>query len=484
MPEAIVQLDPILDLQQIVGTDHVLTKETSDSPYLRDWTGDFVSTPRCVVRPASTEEVAAVVRCAYEHSLSVVTQGGNTGLVGGTHTLDPETSIILNTGRLNRIRRIDETNFSIEVEAGCILQSVQEYVAEYDLNLPISFGAQGSAQIGGVVSSNAGGLNVLKFGMTRDMVLGLEVVLPNGDILNTLSHLRKDNRGLDLKQIFVGTEGTLGVITAVSLKLFPQTHQRETALVAVANLPAAIDFFTLARRHCSDLLTAFELISRPCIDLALAYSSDLRDPLQESYDHYILFELAASGPIELRPILDSLLEKTMEDGRVLDGTLAENDRQRNELWQMREAMVEAQAHAGRHMRSDVSVAVSQIPEFISEAEKLFASVAGDWQTLVYGHIGDGNIHFNALPPISLNEAGILEKIPHLHAALYALVDQFNGSLSAEHGIGRTRKEYMISREQPIALRLSNCIKALIDPEYILNKGCLFSQGDAPEKSKA
>lgn len=468
------QISPhVAGLMEIVGARYVMTQETSGSPYLRDWSGDYVSSPLCVVTPASTDEVANVVRYCATHQIAVVPQGGNTGLVGGCYTTDDQSTVILNTKRLNRIRNLDGENYTIEVEAGCILQDVQDAAAALNRLFAVSFGAQGSAQVGGAIATNAGGLNVLRYGMVRDMILGLEVVLPDGRVLDCQSTLRKDNRGPDLKQLFVGSEGTFGIVTAATFKLFPYPTHKETALLALESVDDVVKLYGLAREHSADLLSAFELVPRACMDLALDHQSGLRDPLDDTYEVYVLMDLAASGPLDLRSLLESLLETAMAHGLVLDGALAESVAQSEAMWAIREAMVEAQAAKGRHLRTDISVPVTALPEFITKAHKAVRQTAADWTPIAYGHIGDGNVHFNVLPPKSAADEVIQEKIPELLRAIYRVLDQFHGSISAEHGIGRSRKAEFEQRLDAPTRNLGRKFKLMMDPDGIMNDGCLF-----------
>ncbi|OSP55964.1 FAD-binding oxidoreductase [Pseudoruegeria sp. SK021] len=468
------------DLSRILGAAHVLSDPKDVAPYLTDWTGDYRSESCLVLRPGSTDEVAAVMVYCHRAGLQVIPQGGNTGLVGGAVASDAVRCVILNLGRMTRIRQIDAANHTLAADAGCIVQTLCDAAAAQDRLFPLSFGAMGSAQIGGAVSTNAGGLNVLRFGMVRDLVLGLEVVLVDGQVLNLMSGLRKDNRGIDLKQMFIAAEGTLGIITGVTVKLFPQHTSEETAFVALRDLDAAIALFGQARAHCADLLTAFELIPQACIDLGLAYQSDLRAPLAERHDYYVLLKLSCSGPIDLRELTEQFIASAMEEGLVVDGTLASNGQQSAAMWAIREALVLAQAPVERHLRTDVSVRVADIPAFIRAADAAMADAAPEWKRLAYGHIGDGNVHYNMLPPETLAIDGRCRMIPVLLNRLYDVLDGFDGSLSAEHGIGRTRRQAYRDHADPAVLALSAAIKALMDPDGTLNPGSLFlSAQDAP-----
>jgi len=409
----------------------------------------------------------------HEHRLSVVPQGGNTGLVGGCLADGPEPMVILNLKRLNQITKMDHENNTAEVGAGCIVQVIQDAAIMADRLFPLSFGAQGSAQIGGAISTNAGGLNVLRYGMARDLVLGVEVVLPDGQIIDTRSQLRKDNRGLDMTQLFVGTEGVLGVITAASIKLFPGTQSCETALLSVPDLDAVVALFNLARSACADLLSAFEFFTDDCLQLALAHQDSLRNPLTDRHEYCVLMELTCSGPLELRALLETFLAQAAEDALITDGALASNIAQSQEFWAIREAMIEAQAATGRHLRTDVSVPITSVPAFITAATTAVTDEHPDWQILAYGHVGDGNIHFNALPPAGLDDTDRSQTIKRLLGQIYEVVDRFDGSISAEHGIGRNRLEAHLKRQSPVERSIMMSMKALLDPKSILNPGCLL-----------
>lgn len=460
-------------LRAIVGERNARCEKHDLAPFLKDWSGDYVASPLCVVFPSTTDDVSYVMRYCAANGLSVVPQGGNTGLVGGCFVENNSTAVVLNLSRMNKIGEVNSLDYAVEVEAGAIIQDIQAHAERADRLFPLSFGAQGSAQIGGALATNAGGLNVLRFGMTRELVLGVEVVLPDGTILSRLSKLRKDNSGFDIKQLFIGSEGTLGVVTKVSLKLYPRPARRETVLLALGQETDVLPLYAQARTHCADLLSAFELIPRRCIELALEHQSGLRDPLHDAYETYVLMELAASGPLELKPLLESLLENMMAEGIVLDGAVAQSQAQSEAFWAIREAMVEAQAARGLHLRTDISVPVSQIPHFIKAARDAVSNNAPDWEVIAYGHIGDGNVHFNVLPPLNTDPKHVRDQIPDLTKTIYEVLGKFEGSISAEHGIGRVRKAANLSRKPASEMGISRGIKSLFDPLNIMNPGCLF-----------
>ncbi|KUF11842.1 FAD-binding oxidoreductase [Pseudoponticoccus marisrubri] len=469
--------DCLAALAAIVGDRNVLVGPEETAAYVRDWPGDNLAEPLCVVRPATTAEVSEIMRLAQARGIGVVPQGGNTGLVAGTCTTGGR-DIMLSLGRMRAIRAVEPTDMVMQVEAGVTVEEAQMAAAAADRLFPLSFGAQGTAQIGGAVAVNAGGLNVLRYGMTRNLVLGLEVVLADGTVLDTLSALSKDNRGLALHQLFIGSEGALGIVTAASLRLLPRITRRQTALLAFEGLSEIVAFAGQARAHCSDLLSAFEFMPGEAIELATGHVDSLRDPLEARHPYYVLLEIAASGPVDLDGLLMGLLEEAMGDGRVLDGVVAASDQQRKELWLLREAMVEAQAARGPHLRTDFSVPLSRVAQLVAALEQVVAEHLPGWTSLAYGHMGDGNVHFNVLPPEGLDGAEVATRAAPARARMYEVVRGFDGSLSAEHGIGRERRAALYADRAPELLRLAEGIKALLDPEGRMNPGCLFPAAEA------
>lgn len=463
----------IAALADLVGDRHVLVAPSDIAGYVRDWSGDNIAEPLCVIRPASTAEVSAVMRFTHEHGIGIVPQGGNTGLVAGTCPKGGR-DILLNLGRMRAIRSIEPADMAMQVEAGVTVEEAQQAAADADRLFPLSFGAQGTAQIGGAIAVNAGGLNVLRYGMTRNLVLGLEVVLADGTVIDTLSSLGKDNRGIALHHLFVGSEGALGIVTAASLRLLPRITRRQTALLAFEGLPQIVEFASVARAHCSDLLSAFEFMPGSAIELATGHVEGLRDPLAERHPYYVLLEIAASGPIDLDTLLMSLLEDAMGNGQVLDGVVAASDTQRADLWLLREAMVEAQAAHGLHMRTDFSAPLSRVAVLVEGLQKIVDEDLPGWTALAYGHMGDGNVHFNVLPPTGIPEAEFHACVGTARKRMYEVVRSVQGSLSAEHGIGRERLSALYQDRAPQLLKLSEHIKTLLDPEGRLNPGCLIA----------
>ncbi len=454
-----------------LGEGLVLTDAAEMVRYCRDWHGDVSSSAVAVIRPRTVEDVAVTVRLCAERGLAMVPQGGNTGLVLGGVPDAPDHQIVLSLERMNAIRSIDTDDFSAVVEAGCILSEFKDAVQEKGMFFPLSLGAQGSCRIGGNVSTNAGGINVLRYGMTRELVLGLEVVLADGTIWNGLSTLRKDNRGIDLKQLFIGAEGTLGIITAVSVKLYPNPEHVETALLGLNSLDDAIKLYRRARRECCDLMSAFEFMPPVAFTLAMEAIPDLKMPIAGDYAAYVLMEISGSGLVDTSDLMSRFLEGVMEDGLVLDGVIASSRAQAQSLWLFREGMNEGQALRGAHMRTDISVPLSRLAEFVAEAEAALAKDLPECLAVSYGHVGDGNVHLNVLPP---NGSTREERDHYIYKAkviVNAVLDRYAGSISAEHGIGRLKRGDFESRLGPVQREMIERLKAAFDPELRMNPGC-------------
>jgi len=437
----------------------------------RDRTGDYYGVPLALARPRSTQELSALLVRARALGIGVVPQGGLTGLVGAGVSNARQPELVIQLERMSAIRTIDRVNFVMVVEAGCILEVAKQAAESQDLLLPITFGAQGSCHIGGNIATNAGGFNVLRYGMTRDLVLGLEVVLPDGRVWNGLKTLRKDNRGYDLKQLFIGAEGTLGIVTAAALKLFPKPTQVETAFVGLARVEDAMTLYAAMRRNACDLLSAFEIILRPGLELAIASHGDVTDPLATPCPVYILMELSSGSGIDLRALLENCLEQTGE--LLMDGAIAMSQAQAERLWLCREAMVAGQSRHGPYYRTDVSVAISDIPTFLETVLARLAQSLPDGKAITYGHVGDGNIHLNIVPPADWSLEQRKTLFAQAEELIFQVVDHFGGSISAEHGIGLSKKKAFLSRVDPVTLDLFQKIKQAIDPDTLLSKGRIF-----------
>ena len=457
-------------LATALGDDLVLSGPDIER-YCRDWHGDVTTGAVAVIRPRTTAEVCAAVRALRALGLSIVPQGGNTGLVLGCIPDEPSRQVIVSLERMTAIRRIDEDDFSAVVEAGVILSEFKDRVEEAGLYFPLALGAQGSCRIGGNVSTNAGGINVLRYGMTRELVLGLEVVLPDGSVFEGLSTLRKDNRGVDLKQVFIGAEGTLGIITAVSVKLMPPAEKVATALLGLGTLSDAIALYRRARRDCCDLMSAFEFMPPVAFTLAQEAMPDLAMPMSADYPAYVLMEISGSGLVDIEDLMHRFLEGVMEDGLVLDGVIAASRGQAKNLWLFREGMNEGQARRGPHLRTDISVPLSRLAAFVEAAEAAVMARLPDCTCVSYGHVGDGNVHLNVLPPGGLSAEEAQQQIYVAKGVINAVLDDFAGSISAEHGIGRLKKADFLQRLPPVQRQLLTAIKQAIDPDWIMNPGC-------------
>ena len=452
-------------LKQAAGPGGWIEDAAALAERLTDWRGLYHGRVLLAVQPDSTAAVAAIVRLCAAARVPIVPQGGNTGMVGGATPSPAGDSVLLGLGRLDRIRHIDPLNDTMIVEAGCILQRVQEAAAAADRLFPLSLGAEGSCQVGGNLSTNAGGIAVLRYGNARELVLGLEVVLPDGSVLDGLRTLRKDNTGYDLKQLFIGAEGTLGIITAAALKLFPRPRERATALAAIAAPGAALTLLARCRAASADAVTSFELMPRHGIDLALLHVPGTADPLP-GHAYYLLIELASPAQAPLSPVLERLLATALEDGLIEDATIASSSEQARRLWHIREAIVDALRRAGPTVKHDVAVPVSTVPQFLDEALRLTAALLPEGRAVPFGHFGDGNIHFN----VSLAADVPAAAKERLSAAIHQLVAGLGGSISAEHGIGQLRRDELQRFKSPIELALMRKIKAALDPAGIMNPG--------------
>lgn len=462
----------IAALAAAMPADTLLTDADAMERYSRDWSGDHYGRPLAVARPRSTDELSQLMKYCHEQQIHVVPQGGLTGLVGGAVPSYPGGEVVVSLERMNKVRSVNPIDFAMVVEAGCILEDAKRHAEAADCILPITFGAQGTCRIGGNVSTNAGGFNVLRYGMTRDLVLGLEVVLADGRIWNGLRTLRKDNRGYDLKQLFIGSEGTLGIVTAVALKVFPKPEQVETALVGLESVEAAMQLYARARRQCSDLLTAFELILRRGIEIAINSRDDLPDPLSEAYPVYVLIEASAAGRVDLRALLEGFLADASD--LVLDGVIASSKAQSERLWLLREMMVEAQGRGGRYLRTDVSVPISSLAAFVSDTLDALAQKNPEAIAVTYGHVGDGNIHLNIVPPVGMPADRFDELFHATEEVIFDVVDKHGGSISAEHGIGRVKQAAFLKRADPLTLELSRRIKDAFDPKHLLSEGRILA----------
>ncbi len=442
--------------------------------YLVDERQLYQGASSAVLRPASTEEVSKAVTLCAEYGVCVVPQGGNTGYMGGAVPgLEGHPSLLLSLSRMNRVRTLDASNFSMVVEAGCILAELQSVAEDANRLLPLSLAAEGSCQIGGNLATNAGGVQVLRYGNAKDLVLGLEVVLPDGRVWNGLRQLRKDNTGYDLKQLFLGSEGTLGIITAAALKLFPAPRATCTFIAAVQDVASATSLLARMRNASSDAVTSFEYIHRNCIDLVLEYIADVRDPFDEPYEHYALVELTSGGDQgQLQTLVEQALESSFDNGETLDAVVASNVAQSRALWRLRETIPEAQKHAGGCIKHDVSVQVSKVAEFLSRATPLSEQLIDNVRVVPFGHMGDGNVHFNLTQPEGADAKAFLAHTETITRAIHDVVAEMEGSFSAEHGIGRLKRDELERYRDPLDLEIMQAMKSALDPRGILNPGVI------------
>lgn len=463
-------LSPVAEkLAQIVGSANVLVDASEQAPYLEEQRMWFDSRAVCVVLPATTQEVAAVVKVCHERAIPIVPQGGNTGLCGGA--VGWQQGIILNLKRMNRVRRIDPEAYTMEAEAGCILSHLQQAASDCDRYFPLSLGAEGSCQIGGNLSTNAGGVNVLRYGNARELTLGLEAVMPDGSVWDGMNSLRKNNTGYDLKNLLIGAEGTLGVITAAVLKLFPYPVHRSTALIALNTVEDAIQLFTRVRRETSDFASAFELISRLCIEAACRHITSCREPFEKLYPWHVLIELGDSTTKGYSDtVSEEFLEAAIEDGIVQDAVVATNQRQAYEMWFLRESIVQAQKFEGLAVKNDISVPQSNIPKFIQSVSVKLKELCPVVKIFAFGHVGDGNVHCN----LSLPEDTQPEDYKDLRERMIDLVNETamecGGSFSAEHGVGLLKLNSMRLYKSEVELNLMRSIKTALDPKNIMNPG--------------
>jgi len=463
----------ILDrIRSAVGDAGVITDENDKAPFLRDERGYYTGTTPMIVRPATTEEVASVVSICNETRTPIVPQGGNTGLCGGATPYEHGGEVLMSLTRMNKVRDIDVLNYAITVEAGVILAGVQKAADDVDRYFPLSLGGEGTALIGGNLSTNAGGTGVLRYGPARDLCLGLEAVLPDGRIWSGLTGLRKDNTGYDLKHLFIGAEGTLGIITAACLKLFPKPADIRTAFVAVRDQHAAVELLARARRITDDRVVTFEYMQRETIEFALAHIADTRDPMPTEYRHYVMMELAAgeAAAAGLRDMMETVLGDSMEDGIVLDAVLAESGQQAADFWRIRETIPEAQKFEGASSKHDISVPVSGVADFLIEATADIRRLIPGARPCAFGHVGDGNIHFNFSRPLDMTDDDFKAMEPEIHKTVYDRTVAMGGSISAEHGIGRLRRGELETYKSPVALDVMRAIKATLDPNGIMNPG--------------
>ena len=460
----------IEQLSSIVGKENVLTAGDAMAPHLEDWRGRYRGAARCVVHPATTAQVADVVRVCAGAGVAMVPQGGNTGLCGGGIPDQGGEAVLICMSRLNRIRAVDAANNTITVDAGCLLQSVQEAALAAGRLFPLSLAAEGSCQIGGNLSTNAGGVQVLRYGNARELALGLEVVLPSGEIWDGLRGLRKDNTGYDLKQLFIGAEGTLGIITAAVLKLFPLPRAKATAWLAIASPHVAVRLLGELQGAFGTALTACELVSDVALGLVLKHVRGAQAPLGGSRWH-LLVELSGAGDeAALKAGLENFLEKAFEAGSLGDAVVAQNIDQAQRLWALRENISEAQKVEGYSIKHDVAVPISRIAEFVDRAGEALESAFPGIRIVAFGHVGDGNLHYNQSKPEAGENVAFLAAQPQVNRVVYDIVHELGGTISAEHGIGQLKRGELVRYKSAVEMAMMRAVKQAFDPRGLMNPG--------------
>ncbi|HEY2899587.1 MAG TPA: FAD-binding oxidoreductase [Polyangia bacterium] len=452
-------------LKQIVGPAGFSVDADELAPHLVEWRNLYRGQTPLLLKPSSTEQVAAVVRACADAEVAIVPQGGNTGLVGGQIPRAAGDEILLSLQRLNRVRAVDPVDNALTVEAGCTLAAVQQAAADVDRLFPLSLASEGTCQIGGNLSTNAGGIHVLRYGNSRDLVLGLEVVTADGQIWDGLRALRKDNTGYELKQLFLGAEGTLGIITAAVLKLFPRHREVQTVFCAVPTIEAAVSLLSHVRETCDDAVLAFELLPRRALEFVTRHLPGATDPLPAPSPWYVLFDVTV-GRATVEPCLAAAAEKNL----IADATIAENTTQAANLWRLREGISESQKPEGASIKHDISVPVSRIPAFVHQAVAAVERLLPDIRPVPFGHVGDGNLHFNLSQPVGADGKAFLARSDEIHHAVHDIVAALGGSISAEHGIGVAKRQEIRRYKSPIEIALMQRIKNALDPKGIMNPG--------------
>ena len=458
-------------LLDALGPAGVLTAPEDVAPYVTDWTGTLHGRTPAVLRPSSTAEVSDAVRLCAAAGVAVVPQGGNTGLCGGAVPDASGAQVVLSLGRMRRVRDVDPIADTMTLEAGVVLATAQETAEAAGRLFPLSLGSEGSCTVGGTIATNAGGTAVLRYGMMRDLVLGLEVVLPDGRVWDGLRVVRKDNTGYDLKQLFIGAEGTLGIVTAAVLRLFPATPRRATAWVALPDVEAAVGLLAILRERAAERLTTYELVSREALDMVLAHLPGAREPFREPHPWHGLVELAAPAvAADLDETLEAALGDAVERGLVLDAVVAGSPAQRAALWLLREGVSEAQRSEGPSLKHDVTVPIGDLPAFVADAGERLRTRLPGIRLVTYGHVGDGNLHYNLSGPVGADPAGFLSLRGELAGVVHEEVARRSGSISAEHGLGTTKRDAAAALKGAVELDMARAVKRALDPAGLMNPG--------------
>lgn len=457
-------------LSKILEQRYILTQDEDKAPYLTDWRKRYIGKALAVLLPSTSDEVAAIVKLCAQNQVALVPQGGNTGFCGGATPDDSGKQVVLNLKRMNQIREIDIANQTITIEAGCILQALQEKALEHGFLFPLSLGAEGSCMIGGNLATNAGGTNVLRYGNARDLCLGLEVVTAKGEIWNGIKGLRKDNTGYDLRDLFIGSEGTLGIITAAVMKLYPLPVSQWTTLVACENIASTIALLNLFQKRASSLLTGFEMMTRESLDLNEKHFPHMANPLQGNSPFTVLIELSDHESEEhVRQLLEAILEEAFEVKLISDAVIASNLAQANTFWHMREHITLAQAEEGANLKHDITIPLSSLDSFIQQTDALMRDKFPGVRIINFGHLGDGNLHYNIAPPLGVDPK-IFNEVneKQIHELVYGQVERCKGSISAEHGVGQLKLDGLRAHKGEVAHELMRTLKTALDPQNILN----------------
>jgi len=467
--------EAIAEIKKGLGSGGWIDNPADMQPYLTSWRNGWTGKSPLVALPSNTAQVAEIVAICHRHHVSIVPQGGNTGLVGGSVPSQSGNEIVISLSRLNKIRDIDPIASTVTVDAGTVLQRVQETAAEAGFLFPLTMGSEGSAQVGGAISTNAGGTAVLRYGNMRDLVMGLEAVLPDGQIFSSLHKLPKDNTGYNLGSYFIGAEGTLGIVTAATLKLFPRPQQTLTAVIALGSADVALELLKTFRKECAEWLSAFEIMSHQALKLVTKHISGTRFPGKDNAPYYLLVELGASSQgVPLRSVFENLASEALESGKILDAVIAENTAQAKQFWQLRDSISESARKEGPGIHFDISLPLAQIPNFLRQMEPQIKAVTPDMILFPFGHIGDGNLHYNMYfsPAQASDKIAALKK--RIQDIVYAAVKSMRGSISAEHGIGIERKAELASYKTSAEIDVMRKIKRALDPDGLMNPGKIFN----------